>query len=674
MSSPSNQPYLRRPPDSRSASAPPSSGNTGPDKTGHSNVILWFAFAMVSFLVGGWFVIGVHRLFSIDVLLAVAALAVRTAFYVSLGLFCEACLLRPANNHLLKAKRRRIALHGFWVIIMFLTLAIASDVLVFAFAGYHLTTVIRILFADGLAGVGTVMEATGLSISIGKILGGVAAIGAGLGLAVMLSRKTEAISRRWHRTVSRRAAFKTCLLAMGVLAMLDLAGYRLRNPFLWELENRRVPLAFSIVRPEATLASFRVTLKPPEPLPARISPNLPPTRPDRPDIYLVVIESLRKDLLETGVMPNFARFAEQSWTFAHPITTGNVTHYSWYGLLCAKCPIYFDVAKEDARLHGSVPLAMLREMGYQLHLLATPDTAYQQLESIVFGPNGTMLESKFHPAGHSPPERDRLVVDELIGRVKANAGGGNFYLVALDSTHFDYSWPASFEAPFVPFAKGASMMKNYHRDPAARRLVENRYKNSAAWVDSLLGEFLDALRAAGRLDRSIVIVTGDHGEAFWEHGSGTHGSDLGIEQLEVAFAMRCPGGQPTRFATVFSLLDVMPSVLASLGATPGPEAGLAGRAFQLRTKGDTSPDPGYAITFQGWNEQAFRFVLTDGTKQVVLELDRRVPMECSRLSVKDVTLAQTGETLTEQGNSAAYQALLADLPRIIEHLPFLRFR
>jgi len=638
----------------------------------HANVILWAAFTTVSILVGVWFITGVHRLLSVDALLACAALAVRTAFYVALGLFCEALLLRPGGNSVLTDRRRRIALHGFWVGVMILTLGIAVDLFVFAFAGYHLTTAIRILFADGMGGFSAAVEATGLSL--GKVLTGVAALSFGLGLAIALSRKTERLSRPWQCGVSRRGAFQAALLTMGLLATLDLAGYHLRNPYLWELENRRVPLAFSIGRPDATLASFRVTLRPPAPLPANPLPLPPPTGAERPDIFVVVIESLRKEMLDPAIMPNFARFAEQAWTFDHAITTGNVTHYSWYGLLCAKYPIYFDVAKQDPKLHGSVPLSMLRRRGYRLHLLATPDTAYQQLESIVFGANGGLLENKFHPTAHTASEQDRMVMNELVKRVQAETTGGNFYLVALDSSHFEYGWGSSFTPPFTPYATRTSVITNYQKDITARHLVENRYKNSVAWADSLLGNFLDALHASGRFDRSIVVVTGDHGEAFWEHGMGTHGSDLSSEQLEVAFAMRFPGEKPTRFQTVFSLLDVMPTVLASIGCAAEPAAGLDGLAFQGRAANANSPDQGYAITFQGWNERAFRFALTDGTKRVLLELDSRNPLDCRRLAVKDVTLGQTRETLTEQGDSAAYHALLADLPRIIQRIPFLQFR
>lgn len=655
----------------------PSASVVGAEGRGYSNVVLWAVFAGVSVLVGGWFIHGVHRVLTWDALLAGIALAVRTAGYVALGLLVEALLLHPWSGRPWAKRCRRIALHGFWIVMMAVTVALAMDVFVFAFAGYHLTTGIRILFADGLDGVGSVVGASGLPP--GWVVGGVVTLAAGLALAVVLSRYSERWSGAWRWSITWWDACKAALLATGLLAVVDTAGYRFRDPFLWELENRRVPLAFSIVRSEAALASFRVALNPPAPVPA--APPVTTSPPSElPDIYLIIIESLRRDLLDAAVMPNFARFAAESWTFDHPVTTGNVTHYSWYGLLCAKYPIYYDVAKEDPTQQGSVPLAMLRSLGYQTHLLATPDTAYQQLGTVIFGPGDRLLTSQYKPSAKLPPDRDRMVVDRLIQRFGTTPPGGHFHLVALDSTHFEYGWGEGFQPPFTPYAASTSVIKNYQKDRHARAAVFNRYKNSAAWVDFQLGRFLDALRADGRLERSIVIITGDHGESFWESregtngsGVGTHGSELCPEQLEVAFAMRFPNQAPARFPGVFSLLDVMPTVLAQLGAAPGPEAGLAGRPYQTRIANPATPDPGFALTFQGWNERAFRFALTDGTKRVILELDRSDPLDCRRLAVKDVALGQGAATLAEQGDAAAYRALLADLPRLIDRLPFLRF-
>ncbi len=194
-------------------------------------------------------------------------------------------------------------------------------------------------------------------------------------------------------------------------------------------------------------------------------------------------------------------------------------------------------------------------------------------------------------------------------------------------------------------------MKNYAKNARERALVENRYKNSAAWVDSLLGMFFDALETSGRLEKSIVIVTGDHGEAFWEHGVGTHGSDLGREQTEVALAMRLPGQRAQRFSGVFSLMDVMPTVLGTL------------KQQAEHPKGWT-PKRNYAVSFQGWNERGFRFGLTGERATVLLELDRARPAEARRLAVREVTGVE----------SAVGEWFLREWPKMRDDLPFLEFK
>ncbi len=44
-----------------------------------------------------------------------------------------------------------------------------------------------------------------------------------------------------------------------------------------------------------------------------------------------------------------------------------------------------------------------------------------------------------------------------------------------------------------------------------------------AYTDAMVGKLLADLRAAGRLDRTLVIVAADHGESLGEHGERTHG-------------------------------------------------------------------------------------------------------------------------------------------------------
>jgi len=639
------------------------------------NYVLWAAFAFILLSVGCYAVIEVHGRLTLDAWLGLLAHAGRTSLYVSLGLFVEALLLRSAGGRLGASPRLRTLLHAFWVGVMFAALALVADEFLFAFSAYHVDTAIRILLSDGPTGVGKVVEATGTSPL--KVVLAIAGFAAFLALAIFLSKVTRNFSRRWTLTIPRHVALRVMMISLGGLACLEVVSYRVRDPFLWDREIRRVPLAFALARPDANLVSFRVNLKETRRPPIDETALHAAQDRARPDVYIVVIESLRQDAMTKAIMPRLTGFAERSWTFSHPVTTGNVTHFSWYGLFCGNYPIYFSGAKSDPREPGSLPLEILHRLGYRIDLLATPDTEYQNLEQIVFGNKGKLLDRKFHPADPTPPGRDQRVIDELVRAVQTEPAGGRVRIVALDSTHCEYGWSPAFSPPFQPFANGASITKNYREDANARQLVENRYHNAAAWVDSLLGQFFDALAAAGRLENSIVIVTGDHGEAFWEHGPATHGSDLGYEQIEVAFALHLPGEKPRRLDRVFSLIEVMPTVLYQVGYDPGAGNLFAGEPLQktlLAASAASAAAPGHAITFQGWNERTFRFALTYDDKCVQLELDRANPPESHRLRVRQVAVLGANASGADAPTDASiYRQFLGDMPRIMQHLPFLDF-
>jgi hypothetical protein len=645
-----------------------------PERERASNVVLWSAFALTSLGVGCYFLARVYRRVDADSALGLVGILGRTAIYVSAGLVMEGLLMRAGDRSRALSRTRKVALHATWVGVMLLSVALVVDVLVFAFAGYHLVTALRILFSGGPGRVGQVVEATGLSPSL--LLGTAAGLGLGLGVAGYLSRIVRRLSGRVGWEIPRRTAVRALFVSIGAIAVVETVSFHLRNPFLWETEIRAVPLAFSIVRPDAELASFRIEPRRPPSARARAAVAEAAPLARRPDVFVFVVESLRKDAVTPETMPRLSAFAQGAWTFEHPITTGNVTHYSWYGLLCAEPPAFYEAVKGAPEEHGSVPLAVFRRLGYRIQLFATPDTEYQDLQSVVFGPGGSLLDAKFHPAARLPEDRDRAVVDELVRTVKARPPGGVVYLVALDSSHFGYSWGAGFRPPFTPYAAGASIAKDYQLDARAREALRNRYRNSVAWVDSLLGRAFDALRATGRMEGSYVVVTGDHGEAFWEHGSGTHGTDLGSEQLEVGFAMRLPGRAPRHFDAVLSLLDVLPTVLRDLGFDGA--GAFQGVPVQARLPEDpAAPDgplaPRSALTFQGWNERAYRFALTDERERMIFELDRRDPLKSRRLALKDVTDLRDASLVDRDGRdvAGAYEGVLRRIPQVMDELTFL---
>ena len=150
--------------------------------------------------------------------------------------------------------------------------------------------------------------------------------------------------------------------------------------------------------------------------------------------------------------------------------------------------------------------------------------------------------------------------------------------------------------PYAPPAK----FKERHPDP---------YDGEIAFVDSELKKIIDWLESKGLTDRTLVIVAGDHGESFGEHGEYGHTTFVYETNLHVPLMVMHPAAIPAgiRVKQPVSLVDLFPTVLDLFG-WPKPQS-LLGQSLAPAFKGD-SPDPRtcyaeseYALSVHNWAPQ-----------------------------------------------------------------------
>ena len=98
------------------------------------------------------------------------------------------------------------------------------------------------------------------------------------------------------------------------------------------------------------------------------------------------------------------------------------------------------------------------------------------------------------------------------------------------------------------------------------------YDGEIANVDLNVGRVFERLRSLGLYDNTLVIVAGDHGEAFGEHGESGHGIFCYQETLAVPLLMRVPGKRPKSAVVddMVDLVDILPTTLAAVGAQAPP--------------------------------------------------------------------------------------------------------
>lgn len=90
----------------------------------------------------------------------------------------------------------------------------------------------------------------------------------------------------------------------------------------------------------------------------------------------------------------------------------------------------------------------------------------------------------------------------------------------------------------------------------------NNYNGEVAYTDEHIGHLFNKLKAKGMWDQTVIVLTGDHGEALGQHNLRGHGN-IWLEQLHVPLIMRVPGQSPRRVPTPMVLHDTFPT-LASL--------------------------------------------------------------------------------------------------------------
>jgi Flp pilus assembly protein TadD len=153
----------------------------------------------------------------------------------------------------------------------------------------------------------------------------------------------------------------------------------------------------------------------------------------------------------------------------------------------------------------------------------------------------------------------------------AQKGAKTFMWVHLYEPHFPYAPP----------------------EPFAARYASDLYHGEVSYADSLLQPLLEPLLALGKDSRTLIILTGDHGEGLGEHGEATHGIFAYETTLHVPLIIHAPEIlRPREIAARVRHIDIVPTVLDALKITA--IEGLPGRSLlPMANDGPQASDPVY---------------------------------------------------------------------------------
>jgi len=192
--------------------------------------------------------------------------------------------------------------------------------------------------------------------------------------------------------------------------------------------------------------------------------------------------------------------------------------------------------------------------------------------------------------GEALNDHARLWLDDTEGTTRF------LYLHYLDP-HSPYRAPPDFAVPGAPprelapeeeasvlaFAKRSHRWDPRRRDEFLGWIEEQRrhYAAEVRYLDWVVSDLLDELRERDVLEDAIVVVTSDHGEAFYEHGLPFHGVQLYEESVRVPLWFTGYGRaalSPRRVDRPADVRDVLPTLCELLGIE-APRAHDPGRSL-----------------------------------------------------------------------------------------------
>jgi arylsulfatase A-like enzyme len=277
-------------------------------------------------------------------------------------------------------------------------------------------------------------------------------------------------------------------------------------------------------------------------------------------VVLVLLESAGAQYLRPygaaeDPMPNVTALGAQGVLFERAYAVYPESIRGLFAVLCSRYPAMDTGPELYERVTTPSVATVLQGQGYHTALFHSGRFRYLGMQAVVRGRGFQVLEDAGQIGGDRASSfgtDEPSAVRRLLGWIDGLPRGERFF------------------ATYVPIA-GHHPYETPEPGPFLERGDIDRYRNALHYADTAVGQLVAGLRARGLERQTVVVLVGDHGQAFGQH-RGNFGHTLRIyeENVRVPLLISAPGAVPgpVRVPGLASHLDVTPTVLDLLGLAP----------------------------------------------------------------------------------------------------------
>ncbi len=386
------------------------------------------------------------------------------------------------------------------------------------------------------------------------------------------------------------------LLVLAVSGSLTYFFFGRRSPASSH-ERKAVASAATLTLVVAVVASASST----EPAPFAAESSRRIVAPDY-NVVLISIDSLRADHLGAygyarATSPTIDALADRGVLFRNASSTTAWTLPGHMSILTGRSLLGHGVVADERQLADDVPTLAksLKGAGYATGAIVSAPYVEARYG---FGQGFDEYDDKtiaFATHGESYKEVTApLLQDTAAAWLERQAGGKFFLFLHYWDVHYDYAPGPPYDTLFDPHYDGSIDGTNFYFNPAVHPHMDRAdlahvlalYDGEIRLVDDHLAKLRGVLERLGVAEKTILVITSDHGEEFFEHGRKGHHRTLHDEILRVPLVMYVPRTTPRRpeVAMESSIVDIMPTVLGLVGVEL--PAGLDGADLSAVAFGD----------------------------------------------------------------------------------------